>query len=134
MKNVPADKFIKGVAEELKKSENIKYPYSVPIKSGLSVERPPLQKDFWFIRSATVLRKIYLKGPIGTERLRTIFGGKRRRGHKPAHHRKAGGKFIRAMLQQLEKEGLIKNVKGKGRLITPKGQSFLSKIGKSVKK
>ncbi|NOZ81861.1 MAG: 30S ribosomal protein S19e [Candidatus Micrarchaeota archaeon] len=133
MHEVPADEAIKRIAEELKKMKNIKYPYPVPIKAGAYAERPPIQDDFWYIRCAAILRKLYLKGPLGTSRLRTMFGGKRRRGHKPPKFRKAGGKFIRTMLQQLEAEGLVKTVKGKGRIVTPKGQSFLDKIASSIK-
>lgn len=136
-KSITAEKMIRAVAEELKKLESIK-PYSAALyaKSGVSTERPPQQEDFWYIRSAALLRKIALLGPIGTERLRNIFGGKRRRGHKPAHHRKAGGKFIRLMLQQLEKEGLIvKQEKGKrGKVLSAKGQKFLSQIAKMAEK
>lgn len=132
---VPADKLIRGIAEELKKIDVVRYPYKIPIKSGLSTERPPLQKDFWYLRSAALLRKIYLYGPVGVQRLRTAYGGKRRRGHKPAHHRKAGGKFIRTMLQQLEQAGLVAKTEKprKGRIVTPKGQKFLAQIAKNVK-
>lgn len=134
IREIPAEKMIEKIAEELKKTENVKpHPSSLYVKSGVSVERPPIQKDFWFIRSAALLRKIHLNGSTGVERLRNIYGGRRRRGHKPAHHKKAGGKFIRLMLQQLEKEGLIAKGKKGGRSITPKGQKFLEQIAKGMK-
>lgn len=134
IKKIPVNKLIEKTAEELKKIDLVKYPYKIPIKSGLSAERPPLQKDFWYLRSAALLRKIYLNGPVGVQRLRTVYGGKRRRGHKPAHHRKAGGKFIRTMLQQLESAGLVVKTEKprKGRIVTPKGQKFLNQIAKSM--
>ena len=71
---------------------------------------------------------------MGVQRLRTAFGGKRRRGHKPAHFKRAGGKVIRLMIQQLEKEGLITKTEKpkKGRIVTPKGQSILNKIEKGA--
>lgn len=133
--DVPASKLIEKAAEELKKTENVKQPAAYAfIKSGVHVERPPQQEDFWQIRSAAILRKLYIDGTAGTQRLRNVFGGKRRRGHKPAHHAKAGGKFIRLMLQQLEKEGLVKKSdKPKGRAITPKGQKFLNAVAKGIK-
>ncbi len=135
IQDVPAIKLIEKMAEELKKTENVKQPQAYAfIKSGVNVERPPQQEDFWYIRSATILRRLYIDGVIGTQRFRNIFGGKRRRGHKPAHHAKAGGKFIRTMLQQLEKEGLVKKSdKPKGRAITPKGQKFLNAVAKGIK-
>ncbi len=137
VKGVEPQSLIVAVAEGLKKMEAIKpHPNSGFVKAGAYAERPPQQPDFWYFRSAAILRRIYLTGPVGTQRLRTAFGGKRRRGHKPAHHRKAGGKFIRAMLQQLEKAGLIKQVDkpAKGRMITPKGQQFLDKIATKLSK
>ena len=128
--DVRADKMISALKEELKKMKNITPPeWSKYVKSGVNAERIPEQEDFWYIRSAAILRKIYLEGPIGVQRLRNLYGGKKRRGHKPAHHRKAGGKIIRLMLQQLEGEGLIrKHEKKRGRVITPKGQKLLDKI------
>jgi len=134
--NVPPQKLIGRLSEELKKNENIKPPeWSKFVKTGVSSERPPLQEDWWFLRSAAVLRKVYLNGPIGTQRLRTAFGGRRRRGHKPPHHSKAGGKIIRLILQQLENAGYIKKIEKpkKGRIITPKGQKLLSKMASESK-
>jgi len=131
MKEVLPSKLIQRLSEELKKDENIKPPeWAKFVKTGVSSERPPLQEDWWFLRSAAILRKIYLYEPIGVQRLRTAFGGRRRRGHKPAHHRKAGGKIIRLILQQLEKSGYIQKVDKpkKGRAITPKGQKLLNKL------
>lgn len=136
MRTIPPEKLIKRLSEELKKNDNIKPPeWSKYVKTGVSSERPPIQPDWWFLRGAAVLRRIYLKGPVGTQRLRTVFGGRRRRGHKPAHHRKAGGKIIRTILQQLESAGYVKKVEKpkKGRVITPKGQSLLNKISKGLK-
>jgi small subunit ribosomal protein S19e len=136
MKQVPTQKLLLKVSEKLKKNENIKPPeWSKFVKTGVSSERPPLKDDWWFARSAAVLRKIYINGPVGTQRLRTSFGSKRRRGHKPPHHAKAGGKIIRTILQQLEKAGYIKKVEKprKGRSITPKGQRLLDRTTKEIK-
>ena len=136
MRDVPAQKLVEKLSEELKKNENIKPPeWSKYVKTGVSTERPPFQDDWWFLRSAAILRKIYLNGPIGVQRLRTAFGGRKRRGHKPAHHRKAGGKIIRLILQQLENANYIKKTEKprKGRVITPKGQKILSKMVSELK-
>ena len=135
-REVSPQKLITAAAEHLKKVETVNpHPSSAFVKSGVYADRPPIQQDFWYLRSAAILRKIYLGGPVGTQRLRTAFGGRHRRGHKPAHHAKAGGKFIRQMLQQLDKAGLTKQVDKprKGRIITPKGQKFLDKIATTLK-
>jgi len=136
MREVPIQKLIEKLSEELKKNENIKPPeWSKYAKSGVSEERPPFQEDWWFLRSAAVLRKIYLNGPVGVQRLRTAFGGRRRRGHKPPHHRKAGGKAIRLIIQQLEKSGYVQKVEKpkRGRIVTSKGQGLLNKVSKGLK-
>jgi small subunit ribosomal protein S19e len=136
VRDVDPNKLISLTAEELKKTE-IKAPaVSLFVKSGANTERPPIQKDFWYLRSSAILRKLYLNtSPVGVERLRNAFGSRKRLGHKPAKHYKAGGKFIRLMLQQLEGEGLIKKVEKpkRGRIITPKGHKLLDNIAKQVK-
>jgi small subunit ribosomal protein S19e len=136
MREVPIQKLIERLSEELKKNENIQPPeWSKYAKTGVSEERPPSQKDWWFLRSAAVLRKIYINGPVGVQRLRSAFGGRRRRGHKGAHHRKAGGKAIRLIIQQLEKSGYVQKVEKpkRGRIVTSKGQGLLNKISKEIK-
>ena len=135
-KDVDHIKFVRAVAEELKKNENVK-PHALAgfVKSGVNAERPPEQKDFWFLRSAAILRKAYTRGPVGVSRLRTAFGSRKRRGHKPAHHRLAGGKFIRMMLQQLEKAGYLQKIQKPvhGRALTPAGQKFLDAVAKTFR-
>ena len=138
MKDVSPQKLIEKLSEELKKNENIKPPeWSKYVKTGVSTDRPPLQKDWWFLKSAAVLRKIYLNGPVGIQRLRTAFGGRRKMPHgkKTHHHRKAGGKIIRLIAQQLEKSGYIQKVEKpkKGRIVTSKGQGLLNKVAKEIK-
>jgi small subunit ribosomal protein S19e len=136
VKDVPADKLIAKLKEELKQVKEIQpLEWSYFVKSGVHKERPPQQEDFWYLRSASVLRRIYLDGPVGTERLRSYFGGRKGRGHKPARFRKASGAIIRKILQQLEASGLIeKNQNKEGRKISNKGRKFLDRIAYEVSK
>lgn len=128
--DVPPSELIKEVARDLKtkieKPEWINY-----VKSGASRERAPLDTDFWFVRNASILYRIYKEGPLGTGSLRSYYGGRKNRGVKPEHHRKASGKIIRTCLQELEKKGFIKKEK-KGRLVTPMGEKYLFAISKTV--
>jgi|SRR3990167_1098731 len=123
---------IKKTAEALKSV--IKSPdWSRFVKTGMSKDRPPADNDWWYFRAASILRKVYLRGPVGTNRLRVKYGSKKNRGHRPEKFFPASGKIIRTVLQQLEKAELIKSdQKGvhKGRIITPKGKSFLDKLSK----
>lgn len=134
VREVDAKKFGEKLKEEIKKFEEIKpLPWSLFVKSGAHKERPPEQEDFWYIRAASILRRLYLDGPTGVERLRTYYGGRKERGTKPARFRKASGNIIRKILQQLEKAGLVEKDK-KGRKLSRKGISFLDRIAYEVKK
>jgi small subunit ribosomal protein S19e len=134
VREVKSDELIKKAKEELKGFAEITPPEWMKFaKSGVHRERPPLDKDFWYTRVASVLRRIYLNGPVGTSKLRSYYGGRRRRGHKPAHFRKASGNIIRKMLQQLEKAGLVDKDR-KGRKVTAKGRKLMDKIAYEVAK
>jgi len=136
VKDVSADKLIGKLKEELKQVKEIQpLEWSYFVKSGVHKERPPQQEDFWHLRSASLLRRIYLDGPVGTERLRSYFGGRKGRGHRPARFRKASGSIIRKILQQLETAGLIeKNQNKEGRKISSKGRKLLDRIAYEVSK
>lgn len=134
VKDVPSQQFVEKLKEELKKVEQIKPPEWIKFaKSGSHRERPPQQSDFWYIRAASLMRRISIEGTVGVERLRTYYGGKKRRGYKPAISKRAGGGILRKLLQQLEAAGFVAKDK-KGRKLTPKGQKFLSSVAKMVKK
>jgi len=122
-----------------KAAEQLKGKLTMPewakyAKTGVGKERPPENPDWWSIRAASLLRRIYIDGPVGVSRLKTYYGNRHRRGHKPAHFAKGGGKVIRTLLQELEKLKFIeKTEKPKGRKITPEGQKFLNSIAKGIK-
>jgi small subunit ribosomal protein S19e len=132
--DVDAQELIERAARELEKMEEMKPPeWSRFAKTGVHKERPPVQENWWWLRAASVLRKVYLK-QSGVSRLRNEYGGRKRRGHKPEHSYKASGAVIRKALQQLEAAGFVKTEKKKGRVITPKGQSFLNRIATEIGK
>lgn len=125
------------VSEELKKMKEIAPPeWASFVKTGAHKERAPDNPDWWYMRSASVLRKIAILGPIGISKLRTKYGGKKDRGTKPEHFAKGSGSIARKVLQQLEKAGLVKKQeKGrKGRVIAPKGVSLLDKVAVGLSK
>lgn len=94
-------------------------------KSGSDRDRPPQQDNWYHLRSAAILRKVYMDGPVGVSRLRKAFGKREEHGHGPEHKGKASGKVIRSALQNLEDQGLVEEEEGEGRVITDKGMSFL---------
>lgn len=132
--DVDPQQLIDATAEALEADyDDVEMPeWARYVKTGVHKERPPRQDNWWYIRSAAMLRRIYKDGPLGTQRLRTIYGGKHRRGHAPEHFARASGKVTRTILQQLEAAGLVENTDSDGRQITPEGQSFLDNLSKNV--
>jgi small subunit ribosomal protein S19e len=131
MYDVPVNDLIEETAKELQKIDQIKPPsWTVFVKTGTHKERPPKREDWWYVRCAAVLRSVRKLGPVGVQKLRTKYGGKKNRGHKTERFYKGSGSIIRKALQQLEAAELIKKGEAgnhKGRIITPKGISILDK-------
>ncbi|OGD55813.1 30S ribosomal protein S19e [Candidatus Bathyarchaeota archaeon RBG_13_52_12] len=134
--DVPADVLIGKLSGYIK--ENIKEvtapEWAAHVKTGSHVERVPQIPDWWYVRTASLLRKLYMNGPVGVQRLRKEYGGRKRKGNAPAHHRKAGGSIIRTSLQQLEKAGLVDKVDKSGRVVSKKGRSLLDAMSTQIKK
>ncbi len=135
--DVPADVLIGKLSSYIK--ENIKEitppEWVAHVKTGAHVERVPQVQDFWYVRTASILRKLYMSGePVGVQRLRKEYGGRKRRGDHPGHHAKAGGSIIRESLQQLEKAGLVDKVEKSGRIVSKKGRSLLDAMSTQIKK
>lgn len=73
-------------------------------------------------------------GPIGIERLRAQYGGRKDRGVRKEHVRKGAGSNIRKLFQQLEVAGLVENLKGHGRALTSEGRKLLDTIATELKR
>jgi len=131
--DVESDVLIGKVAEKLKEAGIAKPGYIDFVKSGPSRERVPSQADFWYVRCASILRQVYLKGPIGVSKLRTKYGSRKIHAVNRHHQYKAGGSIIKDAFDALEKLGYIKKAKA-GRVITDTGRSFLDKISNEIAK
>lgn len=129
---VNPNELIERAAAQLKSEKLVTPPeWSVLVKTGAHKERLPEDQDWWYMRSAAILRRVAQLGPVGTSKLRNKFGGRKNRGHKPNKFVAGSGSIIRKSLQQLEASGLVAQAeKGvhKGRVLTPKGISFMDKI------
>ena len=133
-------KFVKGnigdsnlmnkLITELKGKKEIVAPdWAQYVKTGAHKQRPPVDKDWWHVRAASVLRKILKFGPVGTNRLAKQYGGRKDRGHKPEKKYRGSRNIVRKCLQQLEKAKLIKQVSEPrfGKIVTKEGNKFLTK-------
>ena len=129
--DVPADRLIARAAEKLKEMGVEPPGWASWVTTGIHRERAPEQDDWWYIRLASVLRKVYIKGPIGTSRLAAEYGGKVDRGSERYHPAKGSRCIVRKCLQQLESLGLVESTK-EGRVISSKGRSFLDNTAREV--
>jgi small subunit ribosomal protein S19e len=136
VKDVPAQVMIAEIAKDLKNNKKVKVPdFAKFVKTGCSREKAPQDRDWWFVRMASILRKVAINDKTTVNSLRTYYGGRKNRGVKPEEFRKAGGKIIRVCLQDLEKLGLVnKSDENKGRIITPAGQKYLDKMATEILK
>jgi small subunit ribosomal protein S19e len=128
------ESYIPALAEALKKIPEFEIPeWAMYVKSGPSRERPPAMEDFWYVRAASILRQLYIKGVVGVGKLRTRYGSRKDRGGKPDKFFKSGGKIIRVILQQAEAAGLVEKVTRMqhGRRLTQAGRDFLDSIDES---
>jgi len=132
--DVPADVLLRKLTDILK-NEDIPAPSWTPfVKTGSHADRPPHEKDWWHTRCASILRKIYLHGPIGINDLRKEFGGGKPVGYGAAHHRDAGGAIIRNAIHGLEKLGYVEKVEKKGRVVTKQGMQKLDRLATEILK
>ncbi len=131
--DVPAEQLIAKVAVKLREIETIKPPeWAEFVRTGRHTEKAPVQKDWWYTRSASILRKVAIKGPIGTSRLAEEYGGYADRGSRPNKAVKGSRNIARKSIMQLEASGLVAKNKNKGRIVTSKGQKLLDAAAKEV--
>ncbi|MFB6469876.1 MAG: 30S ribosomal protein S19e [Vulcanisaeta sp. AZ3] len=137
VKDVPADLMIKELAKYLRENvPQVKPPeWALFVKTGANKDRLPMQDDWWYVRAAAILRKIYLNGPVGIGSLRMAFSYRAKVGPRTRSERtrKAGGAIIRNILHQLETAGLVTKAK-EGRVLTPQGRALLDKLATNILK
>ncbi|MES3516610.1 MAG: 30S ribosomal protein S19e [Natronomonas sp.] len=133
--DVPAEDLIEAVAEEIE--DDLEEPEWLEfVKTGTSNELPPENEDFWALRSASLLRKVAVDGPVGVERLRTAYGdskqGSNRYRVRPNRSTDGSGNVIRTALQQLEAAGYVETHEGRGRSVTGEGRALLDDIAEEL--
>ncbi|HLB70462.1 MAG: 30S ribosomal protein S19e [Candidatus Methanoperedens sp.] len=131
--DVPAEMLINSAALKLKNDQKVNPPeWAKFAKTGAHKELSPDNVDWWYVRCASILRRVYIDGPVGISRIRSFYGGRHRNGVTPVHFSKGSGSIAREALQQLEKAGFVKAQKS-GRIISPQGRSFLDNTANEVK-
>ncbi len=133
VKEVPPELLMKQLAEEFKKTKLEVPQWTDYLKAGIHKEKSWEDPDWFYIRLASTLRKVFIKGPIGISRLSEEYGGRVDNGSQGYHPGKGSRYIVRQMLQTLEKLGYVKKDK-KGRSIAPQGASILDKASKEAMK
>ena len=145
--DIPAEIFNPALAVAMAENDAISMPeLGEYVKTAVDRERPPSQSDWWYHRTAAILRKVARNGPVGVTHLAQAFGGKKDNGVMPNTPGVASRHIIRTALQQLEEAGLVEKVPTKevegedgkiqlyaGRQITPAGQKLVDNIAHSVR-
>lgn len=131
---VEPEKLIKTLAEKLREFPEITPPEGSEFwKTAFFKELAPIDyENFWYIRCASILRKIKKFGPVGVNKLRKYYGGKNRKGPGLHHSAKGSGKIIRVAMQQLEDANLIMKQERNGRITSPEGTSLLERTAYGI--
>jgi small subunit ribosomal protein S19e len=136
LKDIPATQFVTALAAHFKKTGKYELPAMHDlIKTGSHRELPPQDADWYYLRLASVARKVYLQPAVGIEHLAHAYGGKYWSKMTTKHHGKAARGNVRHALKALESTKLIAKKEGKtGRFITAAGRRELDVIANSIAK
>merc|ERR1739848_624940 len=135
VKDVPADAFIKACADFLKRQPKFDVPkYHDIVKTGTIKEFAPYDEDWFYVRSASILRKVYLRKGTGVGALKKWYGGSNgtHRGTRKAHFATASGAIIRKAMLELEKLEMMEKAGDGGREITSKGRAEMDRIAGNI--
>mmetsp|Transcript_163995 Transcript_163995/g.398565 ORF Transcript_163995/g.398565 Transcript_163995/m.398565 type:complete len:159 (+) Transcript_163995:72-548(+) len=129
VKDVDEAVFIAAFSQHLKRQGRFEIPkWADVVKTGKSKELAPYNPDWLYVRTASMVRKVYIKGGTGVGGFRKIYGSQHRRGTCTKKFAKGSGKICRYILQQLEEMGLVEQDENGGRRITKEGQRELDTV------
>eukprot|EP00747_Dinoflagellata_sp_TGD_P162237 gnl/TRDRNA2_/TRDRNA2_179622_c0_seq1.p1 gnl/TRDRNA2_/TRDRNA2_179622_c0~~gnl/TRDRNA2_/TRDRNA2_179622_c0_seq1.p1 ORF type:complete len:159 (-),score=47.81 gnl/TRDRNA2_/TRDRNA2_179622_c0_seq1:64-540(-) len=129
VKDVDASAFITAFAQHLKRQGRFEIPkWADVVKTGVAQELAPYDPDWLYVRSASMVRKIYIRGGSGVGAFTKVYGKQQRRGTMTNKFLRGSGKICRYVLQQLEEMGLVEQDENGGRRITKEGQRELDTV------
>ena len=80
------------------------------VKTGMFKELAPNSDNWYYVRAASIARKIYLRPGTGVGALQKWYGVNYWRGTRGEHFRKASSGIIRSMLAQLEEMKVVEKL------------------------
>ncbi|KAF8333439.1 ribosomal protein S19e-domain-containing protein [Cantharellus anzutake] len=133
VRDISAAAFIHAYALHLKRSGKLEIPNWVDIvKTGHFKELAPTDPDWFYVRTASIARRIYLHKSVGSAFLKKAYGGRNRRGFRPPHRAEGSGSIQRKACQALAKLGVLAISRDGARKITQDGERDLDRIAASV--
>ncbi|KAI3835081.1 hypothetical protein MKW98_017578 [Papaver atlanticum] len=129
VKDVSPHEFVKHYSAHLKRSGKMELPHWTDIvKTAKFKELAPYDADWYYIRAASMARKIYLRQGLGVGGFKKIYGGRKRNGSRPPHFCKSSGSIARHILQQLQDMKIVDLDPKGGRIITSSGRRDLDQV------
>ena len=133
IKDVKAFRWIKVMAKHLKQEGKLFVPNCTEyIKTSHGRERAPQNLDWYYIRCAAVLRRVYIRPGVGLGGLSKKFSNKKNRGSRPEIYCKAAKGPLHWCCKSLEGLKLIVKGKESGRVLTKEGRKRCDTIASNV--
>uniref|UniRef100_A0A667Y0T6 Small ribosomal subunit protein eS19 n=1 Tax=Myripristis murdjan TaxID=586833 RepID=A0A667Y0T6_9TELE len=133
VKDVNQQEFVRALAAFLKKSGKLKVPDWVDlVKLAKHKELAPSDENWFYIRAASTVRHLYLRGGAGVGSMTKIYGGRKRNGVCPAHFSVGSKNVARKVLQALELLKMVEKDPNGGRRLTAQGTRDLDRIAGSA--
>lgn len=131
--DVPPEPLLKAIATRLQTDAKFAAPdWAKMAKTGAHREKAPYVANWWPTRVASLLRRVYIEGPIGVVHLSGFYGGTRDRGSKPNRSSNGSRSIVRAAVHQMESAGLLSAIKGRGRVLTGAGRKLVDSAAHEV--
>ncbi|CAL8289974.1 unnamed protein product [Merluccius merluccius] len=129
VKDVNQQEFVRALAAFLKKSGKLKVPDWVDlVKLAKHKELGPSDDNWFYVRAASTVRHLYLRGGAGVGSMTKIYGGRKRNGVCPAHFSVGSKNVARKVLQALELLKMVEKDPNGGRRVTSQGTRDLDRI------
>ena len=131
--NVAAAVFISAYAEHLNNSNKFELPvWADLVKTSTIKELAPHIEDWYYIRTAFVARKVYLRPGVRVSQLRKLYGGGYGNGVRSVHCKRANAGIIHSVLLQLKNMKVAEPCEAGGRKMTRVGQQDLDQIANAL--
>lgn len=140
IEEVHADRFIHKFASYLEEHSKVASPPEAEhVKTSHARERAPAEKNWYFVRVASILRRLYmeeLKNPrskakgCGVLWFAKAYRTAKNNGHKPSHTVTGSKSLVRRALQALESIQYVAKTEAGGRRLTNTGLAEMEAIAR----